>query len=75
MPNTSANADVICPYYLGAGDIYIACEGLIPGTRTHARFLTGRHKERWLRRVCCTYRYANVCPAAAALSALYEDGK
>lgn len=71
MPNMSINAYAICPYYMSARERYIACEGLVPGTRCHSRFPTARAMERWTQHACCTYRYAERCPLAAALEGAY----
>ena len=62
-----------CPYCLGHLEKTVVCEGFGPGETMLQRFGTARAKDGWYLQVCCEKACFTLCPAAAALNALWDE--
>lgn len=66
MPNSSANANAKCPYYLNETEQSITCEGIAKGTKNVIRFANKGSKGKYQERNCNCY--PNGCTLAKVLN-------
>lgn len=62
-----------CPFYLKEGDGFIACEGIVAGTRCVHQFKSNTHKRNYENTVCSS-NGGRKCQHYRTVSILYERG-
>lgn len=62
-----------CPFYLKEGESYIACEGVLNGTKCFHKFPNDKQKRCYEIAICCVSGGRN-CQHYRTVSLLYERG-
>ncbi len=62
-----------CPFYIGEGNRFITCEGILKGTRCNHKFSNNSEKNCYEENVCSSSGGKN-CQHYKSLNLLYERG-